>query len=202
MPQVLIKHRWTDAVLYTHETTAERQASGLAMRDALEAACKARANLADANLADAYLADAKLADAYLADANLAGAYLAGANLADANLAGANLADANLADAYLADANLAGAYLAGAKVRGHQLVGDRPFLQISPIGSRCAQMTLWLTKEEPYIQTGCFFGTRNEFEAAVSANHGYNNHGNEYTAALVLIDAHTSLWMPAEVEAAK
>ena len=167
MPQVLIKHRWTDAVLYTHETTAERQASGLAMRDALEAACKARANLADANLADAYLADAKLADAYLADANLAGAYLA-----------------------------------GAKVRGHQLVGDRPFLQISPIGSRCAQMTLWLTKEEPYIQTGCFFGTRNEFEAAVSANHGYNNHGNEYTAALVLIDAHTSLWMPAEVEAAK
>ena len=53
------------------------------MRDALEAAVSARANLAGANLAGA---------------NLAGAYLAGAYLAGANLAGANLADANLAGA--------------------------------------------------------------------------------------------------------
>ena len=85
----------------------------------LEAAVKARADLADANLAGAYLADAylagaNLADANLADANLARAYLARADLARANLADANLAGANLARADLARADLADAYLAGAK----------------------------------------------------------------------------------------
>ena len=70
---IQIRHRYTDAVLFEHQTTPERQASGLAMRDALEAATKAGANLAGANLAGAYLADAYLAGAYLAGANLAGA---------------------------------------------------------------------------------------------------------------------------------
>jgi hypothetical protein len=129
---VEIKHRYTGAVLYAHETTAERQASGMAMRDALEAACKARAdladanlaraNLADANLADANLARANLADANLADADLVGADLAGANLARADLVGADLAGANLARANLADANLADANLARADLVGADLVG--------------------------------------------------------------------------------
>jgi hypothetical protein len=117
--KVEIKHRYTGAVLFSFDATDEQQASGLAMRHALEAAVEARANLAGANLAGANLAGANLAganlaDANLADANLARANLAGANLADANLAGANLADANLADANLARANLARANLAGAK----------------------------------------------------------------------------------------
>ena len=85
----------------------------------LEAAVKADAYLAGADLARTNLAGANLARANLADANLAGAdladaNLAGANLADAYLADANLAGANLADAYLARADLARAYLAGAK----------------------------------------------------------------------------------------
>ena len=74
MPTVEIKHRYTGVALYTHETTDERMASGMAMRDALEAATKARANLAGANLTDANLEDANLAGANLAGANLTGAY--------------------------------------------------------------------------------------------------------------------------------
>ncbi len=124
--KIEIKCRWSGKVLFAHEQ------EGNTIRITLELAVKARANLADANLARAYLgyanlADANLAGAYLADANLADAYLAGAYLADANLAGAyladayladaNLAGANLARANLADANLAGAYLAGANLAG-------------------------------------------------------------------------------------
>lgn len=90
-----INHRITGAVLFELECGT--------LRLCVEAAVKARADLAGANLADANLADA----------NLAGAYLAGAYLARAYLAGANLARANLADANLARANLAGANLAGA-----------------------------------------------------------------------------------------
>ena len=69
-----IKRHYTGAVLYTHETTAERQASGLAMRDALEAAHGASADLSGADLRDADLSGA----------NLRGAILGGAALRDAN----------------------------------------------------------------------------------------------------------------------
>jgi hypothetical protein len=110
-----IKHRFTDAVLFSSKTAKT-------VREALIEAIAARANLAGANLAGAYLARADLADAYLAGANLAGAYLARAYLAraylaDAYLAGAYLAGANLAGAYLARAYLAGANLAGANLAG-------------------------------------------------------------------------------------
>jgi len=81
----------------------------------VEAAVKARANLAGADLAGAYLAGAYLAGADLADADLARADLAGANLAGANLAGAYLAGADLVRADLADADLARANLAGANL---------------------------------------------------------------------------------------
>jgi hypothetical protein len=75
------------SVLFAHEC------EGNTIRITLEAAVKAYANLAGANLAGAYLAYANLADADLAYANLAGADLAYADLADAYLAGANLARA-------------------------------------------------------------------------------------------------------------
>jgi hypothetical protein len=91
-------------VLFAHECESNT------IRLTLEAAIKARANLAGANLADANLARANLADANLARANLAGANLARADLTRAYLADANLAGADLTRAYLEDANLAGADL--------------------------------------------------------------------------------------------
>ncbi len=108
-----IRHKITGAVLYTAPKATTT-------KEAVEAAVKARANLAGAYLADANLARANLAGAYLADANLAGANLDGAYLAGANLAGANLDGAYLAGAYLADANLAHANLAHANLDGAYL----------------------------------------------------------------------------------
>jgi uncharacterized protein YjbI with pentapeptide repeats len=119
---IQITDRFSGAVLYEHETIEKRQRDGLALREALEAACKAGANLAGANLDGANLACANLAGAYLAGANLAGAYLYRANLAGANLDGANLACANLDGANLAGANLAGAYLYRANLAGANLDG--------------------------------------------------------------------------------
>jgi uncharacterized protein YjbI with pentapeptide repeats len=202
MPQIEIKHRWTNAVLYTHETTQKRIDAGLATRDALEKATAVRANLAGADLANAYLAGANLAGANLASADLAGAYLAGANLADANLAGAYLAGAYLAGANLADANLAGAYLADAYLRdGLQAIGPRPLLQIGPIGSRMALLSVWLTDKGIYLQTGCFWDTLEAFEQAVAKEHGADSlYGHEYTAAIALAKVHAQHWTPV-VEAA-
>ena len=81
MSSIQIKHRYTSAVLYTHETLDERQASGIALRDALEAAVES-----DADLSGADLSGANLRDAYLRGAYLSGAYLRGAKDADLAIA--------------------------------------------------------------------------------------------------------------------
>ena len=180
--QFAIKNRFTGAIQFECEITAEiaGQSYGLQLGFAVKKAFEAGAYLAGANLADAYLADA-----YLAGANLAGAYLAGANLADAYLAGANLADA---------------YLAGANGKKLTLVGQRPVLQMGPLGSRCALLSAYLTDEGVYVRTGCFFGSLERFREAVHDTHGAMGlHAEEYAAAIVMIERYARLWTPAKAE---
>ena len=80
MPTITIRHRYTDVVLYEHETTQERIDSGLAMRDALEAANRTGASLDGASLDGASLYRASLDGASLDGASLDGASLVGAKL--------------------------------------------------------------------------------------------------------------------------
>ena len=159
------------------------------------------ANLRSANLSSANLRSANLRGAYLRFANLRSANLRFANLHSANLRFADLsfADLSFADlgyADLSSANLGGANLSGAKlIAGTRLIGQRPVLQIGPIGSRSDFLLAFITDQGLRLQAGCFFGTRLEFEAKLDANHGDNEHAREYHAALVLIDAHTAIWTP-------
>ena len=78
--KIEIKHRYTNAVIYTTEVADD---DAHPIRTALQRGIAAGAYLADANLADANLTDANLTGANLAGANLTGAYLMGANLAGA-----------------------------------------------------------------------------------------------------------------------
>ena len=131
------------------------------------------------------------ARASLSRANLAGASLAGANLAGANLARASLARASLVDANLAGASLARASLVDAKVRTKAgveatLTGARPIIQIGPIGSRSATLTVLRTDAGMLAQTGCFGpAPLDEFAAAVEREHGATKHGDDYRAAIAL-----------------
>ena len=193
-----IKSRFSGAVLFAAETES--------MRLAVELAVKAGADLAGADLADAKLAGAHLAGAYLAGAHLAGAHLADANLAGADLADAKLARANLARAYLAGADLARANLADAKLWAKGgldlvLVGERPCLQIGPIGSRHDHMAAFITDAGVYVRAGCFWDTLDAFRRAVAETHGGGRHAREYHAAIALVEAHAELWTPAPVEPA-
>ena len=149
-PKIIIKHRHSDVVLYEYQPTEKHQASGLAMRAALETATKDGANLGGANLDGA---------------NLRGAYLDGANLDGANLG------------------------------GKKLIGDRPTFTLGPIGSRCDYFTTYLTDKGIYLRAGCFFGTAAEFIDKLEREHGTNEHGREYRAALALIECHARLWTP-------
>jgi hypothetical protein len=81
-----ITHRYTGQTLFEFDGD---------MKATVEAAVKARADLAGADLARADLVGANLEGADLARADLAGANLAGANLEGANLEGADLARADL-----------------------------------------------------------------------------------------------------------
>ncbi len=113
-----IRDRWTEAVLFEAELSAEvsLQSHNIKLGAAIKLALKV-----GANLVGAYLARADLARADLADANLAGA-----NLARADLARADLAGADLAGAYLARANLAGAkdIIAAGQPNGYWAFGYR------------------------------------------------------------------------------
>ena len=183
---------------------------GANLRDAnLRDAYLGGANLNNANLRGANLAGANLGDAYLHganlhNANLRDAYLRGANLRDANLRGANLGDANLrganlGDANLGDANLGGANLRGANLGGKKLVGERPILMLGPIGSESRYLTAYLTEAGVMISAGCFFDTINQFAARVEEVHGTNQHGQEYRAAIAMVEAHAEIWMPEKEE---
>jgi uncharacterized protein YjbI with pentapeptide repeats len=218
-PKIVIKHRYSEAVLFEFQPTDEQQTSGLAMRAALEAATKGGANLRGAYLGGANLRGANLGGANLRGANLGGAYLRGANLGGANLdgaylGGANLGGANLDGAYLdganlRGANLGGAYLDGANLRGanlgganldgdKKLIGERPVFTVGSIGSRSDFFTAYITDKGLYLRAGCFFGTVAEFVAKLEKTHGANQHAQEYRAALELMQCHARLWTPVEV----
>ncbi len=173
--KITIKHRYTNAVLFEYQPTADQQASGLAMRAALEAAAKGGVYLRWANLREANLYGANLREANLYGANLGGADLGGADLGEANLRGANLREANLRD--------------------KKLIGERSILMIGPIGSRADYFMAYMTDAGVYLSTGCFSGSADEFRAALEDEHGYNKHAQEYAAALELIACHARLWAP-------
>ena len=195
--KITIKHRYTGAALFEYQPTAEQQASGLAMRTALEAATKR----------GAYLRGADLGGANLRGANLGGAYLRGvdlrrANLDGAYLGGAYLRGADLGGAYLRGADLRRADLRGANLDGKKLVGERPILMISPIGSRSDYLTAYMTDAGVYLRTGCFFGSVEDFAEKCIKTHGDNEHAQEYAAALELVACHARLWAAKETQPAE
>ena len=151
MEVIEIKNRWNGKVLYSGEHAD--------IKEAVEAAVKAGADLRGANLGGANLRDADLRGANLIGADLCGADLRGADLRDANLRGADLCGADLRGADLCDVNLRGAHLTGAKVgKGGDeatLVGSRPVVQIGPIGSRNDWLLVfWCGDAGVRITAGC------------------------------------------------
>lgn len=115
--------------------------------------------------------------------------------AGAKLAGADLAGAYLANAYLANAYLAGAYLAGAKLRnGEVLTGERPVVQVGPIGSRGDYLVAYVTDQGLRFDAGCQRQiSRDLLESRIDITHGTNKYAQEYRAALAFIDAHAAIW---------
>jgi len=207
-----IKSRWNGTALFS--------AGAETLRDVVQQAVQGGANLSGAYLSGANLSGANLRGAYLGSADLrsadlSGAYLSGADLSVADLNGADLGSADLGSADLRSADLrsadlSGAYLSGADLRSADLsgaylggedgkhltlVGSRPFLILGPIGSRCDDLTAYLTDVGVQVRAGCFFGTLEAFRAAVVAEHSDNNHGREYMAAITMIEAHASIWTP-------
>ena len=112
---------------------------------------------------------------------------------------ADLGGADLGGAYLRGAYLRGADLRGAKLTDDlTLVGERPVLGITPIGSRSDTLFGFVTNHGLRVRTGCFFGTPEEFAAAVQSEHGTSAFAREYLRALELLELHAELY-PAPVE---
>ena len=190
MDTITIMHRHTGAVLYSHQAAPNRVASGLAMRDALEAASLAGANLDGASLAGANLAGASLAGASLAGANLARASLAGAYLAGANLARASLAGASLDGAYLSKASLDGASLIGASLAGASLIGAKIVCKVAQIRRDDGYEFIAFAVDDgrTIIRAGCRTMTPTNYRAHVSAKYPDTPKATETLAILDFIEA--------------
>ena len=129
-------------------------------------------------------------------ADLRGAYLGGATLYGADLYGADLRGADLRGANLGGANLYGADL----YEDAKLIGNRPVISTGPIGSRGDTLLSFITDRGVYVRTGCFFGTIQEFCARCNSEHNDGIHGQEYRAAIALIEKHAELWTPTQTVA--
>ena len=171
--KIEIKSRWSSSVLFSFETEKN------SIRLTIEAGVQQGADLRGADLRGA---------------NLRGADLYGANLYDADLRGANLCRTNLRSTDLYGADLRGADLRGAKIEeDNALIGERPFFSIGPIGSRLDALLAFSTKNGLRLRAGCFFGSKEAFLNQLESSHAGNTHGQEYKAAIALIEAHFSLW---------
>jgi uncharacterized protein YjbI with pentapeptide repeats len=196
-----IKNHFSGSLIFEAEVDGETASIRLGLVARL--ALKTGANLRGANLRGANLREANLCEANLYGADLRGANLCEANLCEADLRGADLREADLREADLRGADLRGANLREADLREAdllddvKLIGDRPVIQIGPIGSRSDYMMAFITTDGLYLRTGCFFGTLADFRTTLARTHGDNIHATEYCAALEFASRHAELWTPQE-----
>ena len=71
------------------------------------------------------------------------------------------------------------------------------LRIDPLGSRGAPLDIWQLKGVVVLETGCFTGSLEQFEADAEAQHGDSIFGKEYAATLVFIRAWLAPGEPCE-----
>ncbi|MCS2172766.1 hypothetical protein MUU46_20990 [Scandinavium sp. TWS1a] len=69
----------------------------------------------------------------------------------------------------------------------RVYGDAHWITVGPIGSENGFLTAFRQKDNSIIvRRGCFSGTIDEFERAVTEHHGDNDHGNIYLALIPVI----------------
>jgi hypothetical protein len=114
---------------------------------------------------------ADLRGANLTNANLHRANLRGADLTNTDLCGANLTSADLRRADLRRADLRGANLTNANLRGANLRGAKSIVSFGPVGVEGRIGYAIAHDDEPRVQLGCFWGTRDEAVRAIRAKYG-------------------------------
>ena len=143
-----IKHRYTGAVLFSHECDSWKICA--------EAAVLSRANLSRANLSGADLSGAGLSGAGLSGANLSGAYLSGANLSGADLKDIKNAALSLAQTRIVPQE--GAFVGWKKLRNGviaKLVIPHDAERVNAAGSRkCRASKVFV--HEMYTSEGAIF----------------------------------------------
>jgi hypothetical protein len=213
---IQIKNRFTGAVIFQHscednsisKTITEALLSYADLRGAnlsyadlsyadLSYADLSNADLRGANLSNADLRDADLRDASLSNVDLSNADLSNADLSYVDLFGANLSNANLFGADLSNANLYSSNLSNVVLAdGSRVVNESSVIQLGPIGSRRAYLTVYITDKGLRFDTGCQRQiTREVFELRLSQEHGENDFAKEYRAALVFLDALVEIRTP-------
>jgi uncharacterized protein YjbI with pentapeptide repeats len=147
------------------------------------------ADLSDASLHGARVSFSDFGEARLDRADLVGSFFDHSNLSGANLMGARFSPYTFRRAHVAEANFRGSAVVAPLTHEPLTLVDRsPILRIGPIGSRMDNLTAFFTHRGVYLNTGCFFGTLEEFREALRVKHPTGVAASNYAAALALIEA--------------
>lgn len=164
--------------------------SQLSLREARFVAC---------HLDDALFCSANLSGAEFNACSMVGANFRKALATDLRLTSVNATHSNWADAYLEGARISSTtvatlrldraeYLGDVVTYRSKLVGDHGVRCFGPIGSRNDHLTAIFTERGIVLETGCFCGGIQEFEASLQETHKDAEFLSEYRHALRLIRA--------------
>jgi Pentapeptide repeats (8 copies) len=137
MTKIEIKHRYTNAVLFSHEAEGNTVAitlklaiaEGTIMRDAdmrgadMRGANMRGADMSGADMSGADMSGADMSDADMRGANMRGANMSGANMSDADMRGADMSGADMSGADMSGADMSGANMRGADMRDANMSGS-------------------------------------------------------------------------------
>ena len=185
MPLLSIKHKFTGSLIFELECNS--------MRLCVESAISNDSDLCGADFRNSNLSGTNLRSADFRVADLRDSNLRGTNLRAVDLRGAQLRGADLYGADLSRANLCDASLYGAHLRILKLIGDRPILQIGPIGSRADYLLAYFTNRGVLIRIGDFLGSLDIFIDKEIHGRDHSKYAQEYRAAIILIESHAKLW---------
>ena len=203
--KIEIKCRFTGRVLFEHDcennTIKATVQKALAVKANLSGSDLRNSDLRNSDLNGSDLSYSDLRNSDLRNSDLNGSNLSYSNLiysdlSYSNLNGSNLSYSNLNGSDLRNSDLNGSDLSYSNLREAKLKdgskitdAKRPVFSLGPIGSEQRMMMAFATDSGIKIQTGCFFGTVEEFKAQLTKKHSGNIHEKEYLASLAMIETH-------------
>lgn len=187
MKTIEIRHGNNHRVIFEHKVPHNT------MKKTVEFAVRNKVNLVGASFINEKLDNVDFSEVDLTDVSFINCSLIRADFSKALLIDVSFEGSTLGGAYFHGAAMSDTMFKGAKFGRLTVTGNRPFIQIGPIGSRGDRLLCFNMNKGIYVSTGCFFGSLKEFEAAVRKRDFHPNHCDDYLETIDYVRNHFNRW---------